>query len=209
MVKMSITLYCGPMFAGKTNTILDRICQAEKDGVPFIAIKHSIDNRYGDEDIISHSQHRHSAVKYDNLTHFLESDAYKSGIAVTGGERLELVIVDEGEFFLDLAPACKQMRSDGIQVIVGALDFSFECKWFKPVEKLMKIADTMHRLRAQCGICDAPACFTHRKKEVLSSSQANELVVVGGSELYVPTCEKCWAELNLTTQVAVEDNKGM
>ena len=49
-----LTVYAGPMYAGKTTALIAELEDSLECGSNVLVVKPSIDNRYSDEDIVSH-----------------------------------------------------------------------------------------------------------------------------------------------------------
>ena len=54
----AIELIVGPMFAGKTTRLLQRVSEAEAQGLRVLLVKSRKDDRYSDAEVVSHSGHR-------------------------------------------------------------------------------------------------------------------------------------------------------
>ena len=57
-----IEVICGSMFAGKTEELIRRITRIQLAKREVIVFKPVIDNRYGKDDVISHSQRRIKSI---------------------------------------------------------------------------------------------------------------------------------------------------
>src|SRR5919201_701987 len=94
-----LELVTGPMFAGKTACLLERLAAIEARGYPVLAIKPRVDTRWPDE-IVSHSGGRRHAVSVWNGSELV-------GLA----DGYELVGIDEAQFFeRDLIDAVAELR---------------------------------------------------------------------------------------------------
>lgn len=125
-----VELVCGPMFSGKTTELIRRIRRFETSGKRVALIKHSADTRYDDL-----STNNCEAVTHDRLSRF-------NAIPVTFLDDIishpdvissEVIGVDEGQFFSDLAPVCNTWALAGKTVIVAALDGDYTRKMFPSV----------------------------------------------------------------------------
>jgi thymidine kinase len=105
-------------------------------------------------------------------------------------DKHDVVAIDEGQFFPDLAESCEHLANLGIVVIVACLSGSFERKFLGDVDKLLPYADKITMVRGICGVCQVKkASFT---KEAVTGSVGPTGIKVGGSESYVPVCRKCF-----------------
>ena len=58
----NLTVYCGPMWGGKSTRLLADLERATLQRKRCVVFKPAIDDRYGTDDIVSHSGWRHPAV---------------------------------------------------------------------------------------------------------------------------------------------------
>lgn len=77
-------------------------------------------------------------------------------------EGVEVVGIDEGQFFEDIAEFCDQMAQRNIIVIVAALDATFERKPFGKILDLVPLAEKVYKLTAVCAYCTKSASFSKR-----------------------------------------------
>jgi thymidine kinase len=174
-------LVTGPMFAGKTQLLLNRLSAAEGLGQRVIAAKPTVDSRWPNE-IVSHSGDRRRALIVRDGGELLE---HVDGHAIVG--------VDEGQFLdRELVYAIAKLRLM-THVIVAALDLDFRAEPFAVVRELVARADVIHRLHAICGSCGASATLTQRLVEGEPAPYDDPVVRVGGDELYAPRCRRCYS----------------
>src|SRR5260221_4719114 len=170
---MSIQLILGPMFSGKTTELfrlLERFSFSERK---CLLIKHKGDTRSGDLNLAStHSRLTQNAFAAE----FLEE------VPARYIEEAHVIGIDEGQFFTDLGKFSLQWTKLGKDVIVAALDGTFEQKMFDPIIELLPKCERVEKLSAICLSCKQEGFFTYRK------SNTKELVVIGGSEMYEARC---------------------
>jgi thymidine kinase len=79
-----------------------------------------------------------------------------------------------------------------VNIIVGGLDGDFQRKPIGQILDLIPMADKCVKLNSLCNICkdgtEAPFSFRLVK--------SNDIVLVGGSESYIPVCRKHFINLN-------------
>ncbi|KAJ8526222.1 hypothetical protein K7X08_028699 [Anisodus acutangulus] len=169
----------GPMFAGKTTTLLKRIKSERSNGRSVAIIKSDKDTRYGSDSIVSHDGDRLPCWPLANLSSFKQrcgSEAYS---------KLEVIGIDEAQFFEDLYDFCTEVADhDGKIVIVAGLDGDYLRRSFGSVLDVIPIADTVTKLTAQCELCGNRASFTLRKTEETRTE------LIAGAEVYMPVCRK-------------------
>ena len=180
---MSLELIIGPMFAGKTSAIQAIIRRHESLGIKCVVYKPVIDNRFSEDSFIySHDSVKVAAQSVNNLTVNRFSEQYNSA---------NLVIIEEGQFFLDLYDfVASAVEEDGKHVVVAGLDGDRFRKPFGQILNLIPIADKVTKLTAFCKRCAndessiIPALFTY------GSIQSIRSVQIGGAEIYEPVCRR-------------------
>lgn len=180
-----IKLITGPMFAGKTRTLMEDV------------------GSYLGEPGNSRFRGRHAAVL------FPETDTRSNGEFIThGGLRFThpsmtihvvnpkkfdvpaatLVVFDEAQFFEPenllktinhLVYGLKQ------RVLVAGLDRDFMGKPFGAIPDLLFMADEVEKLYGTCATCGKRASRTQR------THHSTEQVLVGGEGLYTQSCKFC------------------
>ena len=99
----------------------------------------------------------------------------------------DVIGIDEGQFYDDVAVYAEKWATEGKIVIVAALDGDFRRKPFGRVLELVPLAEDVVKLTAVCTMCGCNASFT--KRTVADQS----LELVGGAEAYQAVCRSCHA----------------
>jgi thymidine kinase len=171
-----ITVFCGPMFAGKTSSLLG---EAAMYGGQPIFFKPHIDTRSSSSIIRTHDGAERLAV----------SVAFPDDLDAMVPPGVTHVLIDEAQFFSEaLVPAVARMAHKGLRVTLAGLDLDYAGRPFGCMGALLAVADRVMKLRTDyCAKCLAPhATRTYRK------TGGTETVLVGGAEAYEPRCLKCW-----------------
>ncbi|MFG0273618.1 MAG: thymidine kinase [Phycisphaerales bacterium] len=167
-----LEVVCGPMFAGKTTRLLERLAAAQQAGRAVIAAKPRIDTRYHPTDIVTHAGRSISAHTID---HPRELDALARDAAVLG--------LDEAHFFEEgLRDAANALVSRGVTVILAGLDRTSLNQPFGEMGALLIEADEVTKLTAPCAVCGRPAVHTVRLFD------STESIVVGGEGMFENRC---------------------
>lgn len=189
---MPITLIIGPMFSGKTSELIRLVDRKRIAGKKCIIVKHVKDNRCNiDNDtscekrlvplVITHSNYHYNQcdiVYVENLDNQLTNDLIE--------QKYDVIGIEEGHFFPGLKKFCSVLANNNTDVIVSALDSSFEQKLFIEVGQLIANAENVIKLNAICMICNnADASFTIR------TIDSNEQILVGGIDIYKSVCRTC------------------
>jgi thymidine kinase len=171
-----IELICGPMFSGKTEELIRRLRRAQIAKQRVAIFKPKIDNRFGNNHIVSHSSLKLESFLVETPKDILEHsyDAHVIGI-------------DEAQFFDEtLIPVCRKMANGGKRVLVAGLDKDYTGNAFGSMPLLLTEAEEVSKLLSICMKCGAPANFTQRL------SMDKEQVVVGEADKYEARCRRCY-----------------
>ena len=169
-------LVCGPMFAGKTTTLIERLTAAREAGETVIVVKPARDTRYGAERIVTHD-----GVALDARPIRATAELIPAVATAT------VLGIDEAHFFdASLAEECQLLSQRGVRVIVAGVDLDHRGRWFDVMAALRKMADEVTCVEAVCTRCGAPARFTQRLVA------GDERIIIGGAGDYEPRCERCF-----------------
>ncbi|XP_059624806.1 thymidine kinase a-like [Cornus florida] len=174
-----IHVIVGPMFAGKTTTLLRRVKSECTAGRSVAIIKSNKDTRYGLDSIVTHDGVKFPCWPLSDLSSFRQKfgpDAY---------DKLDVIGIDEAQFFDDLYDFCRKAADhDGKTVIVAGLDGDYLRRSFGSVLDIIPLADSVNKLTARCELCGKRAFFTLRKTEQTQTE------LIGGADVYMPVCRK-------------------
>ncbi len=177
-----IEVICGPMFAGKSEELIRRVKRMEYAHQKYICFKPSIDNRYSNDEIVSHSNRKTKSI---NIQYAKEIYKYLDNTYTA-------VVVDEIQFLdEDIIEVCSDLADKGYRVIVGGLDSDFKGEPFEITAKLMAKAEFVSKLTAICVKCGAPGTRTQRIVNGKPASYYDPIIIVGASQLYEPRCRHC------------------
>ena len=175
-----IEVIVGSMFSGKTEELIRRLRRAQIARQKVQIFKPTVDTRFGDDDIVSHSEMRiasRAVASSRLLLDLVEEDT-------------EVVGIDEGQFFdQDLPAVCDAIANRGKRVIVAGLDKDYLGKPFEPMPQLLAIAEYITKTLAICMVCGNPANHTQR---LVSSG---DRVLVGAQGMYEARCRVCFDPL--------------
>lgn len=179
-----IEVICGPMFAGKSEEIIRRVKRLEYAKKKTLVFKPKIDNRYSEDEIVSHS---HLHTKSHNIS--CAKDIYKY---LKDGELVDAIVIDEVQFLDEaIVNVCSDLADRGIRVIVAGLDMDFKGEPFKNMPALLAKAEFITKLTAICVKCGAQATRTQRIINGIPAKRDDPIVIVGASECYEPRCRHC------------------
>ena len=175
-----ITLLFGPMFSGKTTSLLGYERRFNIAKKRYITIKWSNDKRYISDKVVSHDGVTNvgQVVQVEKL-----ADVDESIVA-----SVDAVLIDEGQFFADLAEWCKRLTSTH-HIVIAGLSGDFKQQPFQPISEVISIADNIVHLKSICSKCSHDAAFSAR----LCPDQSKTLI--GSSDMYEPRCGSCFHSL--------------
>lgn len=111
--------------------------------------------------------------------------------------QLEVIGIDEGQFFEDLYDFCRKAADDdGKTVIVAGLDGDYLRRSFGSVLEIIPLADSVTKLNARCELCGKRAFFTLRKTEETQTE------LIAGAEVYMPVCRKHYVSGQVVKEAA-------
>jgi thymidine kinase len=172
-----IEVVTGSMFSGKSEELIRRLRRAQIARQKVQIFKPLVDNRYGDDHIVSHSDMRiasRTVRSSDELLKLVDDDT-------------EVVGIDEGQFFdMNLPAVCNELANRGKRVIVAGLDQDYLGRPFEPMPQLLAIAEYITKTLAICVVCGNPA--NHTQRLVASSDR----VLVGATGVYEARCRHCF-----------------
>ena len=176
-----LTLFVGPMFAEKTNSLIKEILYRTyfSEEEPAAVYAPSFDQRYGGCDITSHTGLRVQATRVSSVR-----DVHSTGF--------RWIFFDEVQFFTpphfegNLIDRIRQIRAEGCDVFCAGLDMDYLGRGFEVTGQLMAEASSLHRLTARCQCCGAPATHTARL------APGRRRFEIGAAESYAPMCAFHW-----------------
>ena len=172
-----IEVIAGSMFSGKSEELIRRLRRAQIARQKVQVFKPLVDDRYGQDHIVSHSDMRIASQNVRN------SDELVRLVA----EDTEVVGIDEGQFFdPNLPAACNTLADRGKRVIVAGLDQDYLGRPFEPMPQLLAIAEYITKTLAICMVCGNPANHTQR---LVSSG---DRVLLGAQGTYEARCRVCF-----------------
>jgi thymidine kinase len=176
-----IEVICGSMFSGKTEELIRRLRRAEFARQDLILFKPSVDKRYSDKNVVSHSGTEFNAVRVASSKEILDAV-----------ENQKVVAIDEAQFFDDqLVEVSSELAGRGIRVILAGLDMDYTGAPFGPMPALLASAEYVSKVHAICVSCGNLAQFSNRL--VADTDQ----VMLGAVEEYRPLCRSCFNKSSL------------
>lgn len=176
-----LEIITGSMFSGKSEELIRRLRRAKYAKQNVIVFKHSIDKRYGEKGVFTHSNHSIEAYSVSNVKEIEEiMDKYFDS---------QVIGIDEAQFFgEEIVDFCKKYVEKGKRIVLAGLDLSFRAEPYYPMPELLAIADKVDKLHAICTVCGKPAYASQRLINGEPAYYEDPLVLVGASENYEARC---------------------
>jgi len=186
-----IEVVCGPMFSGKSEELIRRLRRAEIARQRVQIFKPTIDRRYSETEIVSHSDLRIPANVISRSAEILERL----------DPRTEVIGVDEAHFLdMEIVDVAQRLADTGKRVLLAGLETDYLGKPFEQVRELMTVAEEVTKLLAICVRCGNPAKHTQR---LVASG---ERILVGASGMYEARCRRCFEPL-VSEQAATDEKQ--
>lgn len=182
-----IEVITGCMFAGKTEELIRRINTLKYANKNIVVFKPSVDNRYSDNEVVSHGGKRVKSLVVSNSLEILDHVDSST----------DVIAIDEVQFFDEnIVLICEHLALQGKRVMVAGLDMDFRGEPFGVIPKLMTTAEFVTKLTAVCTVCGAPATRTQRLVNDDPASYHDPIVMIGASESYEARCRHDHIVLN-------------
>ncbi|KAH0851045.1 hypothetical protein HID58_095025, partial [Brassica napus] len=178
----AIHVITGPMFSGKSTSLLRRIKTEISVGRSVAMVKSSKDTRYAKDSVVTHDGIGFPCWALPDLMSFPErfgQDAY---------DKLDVIGIDEAQFFGDLYEfCCKVADVDGKTVVVAVrLDGDYLRRRFGAILDIIPIADSVTKLTARCEVCGQKVSSLSKD----SAKRDTRTALIGGADVYMPVCRK-------------------
>jgi thymidine kinase len=172
-----IEVICGSMFSGKSEELIRRLRRAKIARQKVQVFKPSMDDRYSEEDIVSHDEQRVPSEQVGSA---------KEILARTDPDT-QVVGIDEAQFLgMELVAVCERLANEGQRVIVAGLDQDYRGQPFEPIPQLLAVAEYITKTMAVCMVCGKPA---NRSQRLVDSEKR---VMIGAGGAYEPRCRHCF-----------------
>lgn len=169
---------CGSMFSGKTEELIRRLRRAEMAGQQVEIFKPKLDNRYADEEVVSHNQNKIKSTPVETPDEILLL-----------GSNCDVVGIDEAQFFDEsIVEIANQLANNGVRVVIAGLDMDYMGRPFGPMPNLMATAEYVTKVHAICKRTGNLANYSMR------TSGSDDLVQLGETDSYEAVSRKVFTE---------------
>ena len=177
----SLEVFAGPMYAGKTTLLLQRVLWLDHQQKKILVIKPSKDNRYNEDTIVTHNQLSYPCISF---TEFSEIEDNYNIMPYN----YNTVCLDEVQFMdcKDTLSSVEMWLRNGVNVIAAGLDQDSRGIPFETTSQLLGLADKSEKIKAICTVCGKEATKTYRVKA------SGDRIQVGSMGMYEPRCLEHW-----------------
>jgi len=181
-----LELIIGPMFSGKTTSLMNIYDRNILLGKSVCVINYSGDTRYHDSMLSTHDKRMIPCTFASKLREIFTGDV------VLEQHICDVILINEGQFFSDLYEVVMELVDEyGKSVYICGLDGDFKRHKFGQLLDLIPFCDKVDKLRSNCHMCSNNAIFSHR-----ITNECDQVVI--GSTNYVPLCRACYNKSNTT-----------
>lgn len=170
---MKLTVICGPMFAGKSTSLIGLGEKYAKAGRQVVYLKPATDTRYKNN---------------------AREPTWACPVVGQVVERADVVLIDEVQFIEPhLVQEVLDLVNEGKTIIVAGLDTDYLGQPFPVVRDLMPHADEVIKIKGICK-CGKESVLTSLKKE--AREQVKGIFNLGADDQYEALCRSCFYEEN-------------
>lgn len=169
-----IKIYTGPMFSGKSTSLLLDYNMIKGNKICF---KPSQDTRDKNQIKARNASQRIDSVvikKFEDIEKYIT-------------KQTEYIFIDEIQFVEGNYNILTKLNLKGINIIASGLNKTSDLRPFNEMGNILAIADEINALNAICEDCGAKALYTYRLDE---TNRADMLI--GDKDKYIPVCLECY-----------------
>lgn len=180
-----LTVYTGPMFAGKTEALIRAVKRARQAELPVQVFVPASDTRNGVGVVKSHGG---LDLESMGINAWAVDPADPVALADRVRVGTKVVAIDEAQFFDgSLVDQVKALLKRDLRIFISGLDCDYKQDPFGPMPQLLALADRVRKLTAICVICKGEnGRLTYRRTD------ATEQVLLGAGDAYAPMCRSCY-----------------
>jgi thymidine kinase len=192
----SLNLIIGPMYSGKTSTLIIRYNRHTIARRKCIMIKYKHDTRYDDKMIVSHNGIKVQAISCEellNVDHIVKE--------------YDVICIDEVQFYKDAHIFCDKWANEGLIVEACGLNGTFERKPFNVISLLIPKCNDITYMKSICVETSGEAYYSKR------NTNDTEVEVIGGVDMYSAADRKTffdntsWKHINFIEFVQYQCDK--
>ena len=180
----SLTMIIGPMYSGKTSSILDLYRKYGFSKINTLVVNFEEDKRYHESMMSTHDKTMIPCINVLNIRDIMTPENISNN---------QVFLINEGQFFNDLHECVIELvETHNKTVYVCGLDGDFKRNGFEQIISLIPLADEIVKKYSICKGCEdgTRALFSHR------ITNETEVKVIGADN-YIPLCRTCYLRYNI------------
>ena len=181
--------YYSAMNAGKSTTLLQSAHNYEERGMKTLLYTPIIDDRYAVGLIRSRIGIERACTIFDDTYNFYT----RVGELLAADNKIKCILIDEAQFLtktqvLELSDIVDNLNTP---VLTYGIRTDFQGSLFPGSEALLAIADEIVEIKTICR-CGRKAAMNMRINPDGSAIVDGEQIAIGGNELYISMCRRCF-----------------
>lgn len=173
-----LELIIGPMFSGKTSTLLDHYRKYKVYNQKVCVINYNGDNRYCESGMSTHDRIIIECYMTNTLKSVVENHV----------DDYDVFLINEGQFFKDIYKTVHYLVEIKKKTVhIAALDGNFRRKPMGDILKLIPLSDKVEKKHAICTSCN-DGTIAHFSKRITNNK--NEILI--STNDYIAVCRKCY-----------------
>ncbi len=190
-----LELIIGCMFSGKSTELIRRLKRYRAIDKNVIVINSSKDTRSTENVLQTHDGVTFNCIKTNKLNEIIKLEDFRN---------IEIIGIDEGQFFEGLYEFVVDMLNLNKHIIVASLDGDSNQKVFGETLSLIPLADDVDKLKAFCMECNDGTSAPFSKR-IMTTNENQEFV--GASDCYRAVCRyHLFDPMNLLIEEVIKDN---
>jgi thymidine kinase len=174
-------LIIGPMFSGKTSSLISELTRFVDVGIPSLYINSDLDTRNRE-----YSTHNSSYAEVTNKILKTKTNLL-SEVSKECLDKVDVIAIDEAQFFSDLLEVVPNWMKLGKIIYVAGLDGDCEQRPFGSILQLIPYCTKVKKLLSVCEICRRGGEI-NKAPYTLRKEGKKELIEIGGADKYIPVC---------------------
>jgi thymidine kinase len=181
-----LELILGPMYSGKTSTLLNIYRQCTFCNSNVVVINYEGDKRYSDTMMSTHDKIMIPCILGTTISNIIKNN--KSVI-----DDCDVILINEGQFFSDIVETVLELvEKQNKRVYICGLDGDFKRERIGNLLNLIPHCDEIYKLKSLCSECKDG---THGIFSFRTTDEKDQVVI--GSDIYKPLCRSCYNTLSL------------
>lgn len=180
VLKAELTVNTGGMFSGKSTELLRQGQRHLLAGHEVIYVKPDIDNRYSEDEVVTHDGQKVQAIRVQTDGKALP---FPKWVRLY---RADVILIDEVQFFSEgFIDDIQDLLEEGKVVYCSGLDMDYTGRPFEVTAHLMAMADKVNKFNAVCSNCGDDAYVTVKRND------SKYRIELGSQDIYKPVCRQC------------------